>query len=122
MDHARAGDEQVRSALRAISVFSELTEELRENIIAESALLRLPAGQWLFRQDDSGDALYVVCSGRVEVVRERPLPTTVLRVLGRGAALGELALLTDSPRSASARTIRDSEVLRVGRDLSLIHI
>ena len=123
MDHARAGHDEVRSALRGIPIFSELTEDLREEIIAESSLLRLPAGEWLFRQDDAGDALYVVCSGRIEVVRERPAPTSVLRVLGRGAAVGELALLTDSPRSASARGIRDSDILRVGREqvMGLLH-
>lgn len=116
VEHPLVADEHVRSAVRAVSVFSELSEELREELIANSTLRRLPAREWLFRQDDEGDALYVVSSGRLEVVRERPGPPTVIRVLGSGAAVGELALLTDSPRSAGARAIRDSELLRVGRD------
>ena len=115
-DHPLVADEQVRGALQAVSIFSELSEELREEIIADSKLIRLPAQDWLFRQDDHGDALYVVCSGRLEVVRERPGPPAVIRLVARGEALGELALLTDSRRSASVRAIRESELLQVGRD------
>ena len=40
----------------------------------------------------------------------------MLRVLGRGAVVGELALLTGSPRSASVRARRDSELLELTRD------
>ncbi|MEA2478475.1 MAG: hypothetical protein QOJ07_397 [Thermoleophilaceae bacterium] len=76
---------------------------------------RLLAGDWLWHQGDEGDSLYVVLTGRLEVVLERPLPT-VLRVLGRGSAVGEIALLTDSHRSAGVRARRDSELLRVSRE------
>ena len=39
-----------------------------------------------------------------------------MRVLGRGDALGELALLTSSPRSASARAARDTDLVAIDRD------
>lgn len=116
-------DQQLRDALRSIPFFSELSEQLREEIVAESTLLRLPSRDWLFRQGDPGDALYVIWSGRLEVVRERPPPSKVIRVVSRGAAVGELALLTDSARSASVRAIRDSELMRLSREtvLKLLH-
>lgn len=62
-------------------------------------------------------------SGRLEVVRESPPPTGVVRQLGRGAAVGELALVSGSPRSASARAVRDSELIRIDREriLELLH-
>src|SRR5688572_15916017 len=72
---------------------------------------RLRAGAWLWRQGEPGDSLYVVLTGRLEVVAEDGPQATVIRVLGRGDAVGELALLTDSPRSASVRAQRDSELL-----------
>src|SRR5215208_3706440 len=81
---------------------------------AEPAQLR--AGEWLWRQGDPGDSLYVVLTGRLEAVLERPAPARVLRVVGRGQAVGELALLTDATRSASVRARRDSELLRVSRE------
>ena len=58
------------------------------------------------------DSLYVVRSGRLEVVIEQP-STVVVRVLTRGAVVGELALLTRERRSASVRARRDCELLRV---------
>lgn len=117
------GDEELAGTLRSIPFFSELSEKLREDIVAESTLIRLPSREWLFRQGDPGDALYVIWSGRLEVVREQPAPSKVIRVVSRGAAVGELALLTDSPRSASVRAIRDSELMRLSRDrvLKLLH-
>src|SRR5918995_4844297 len=77
---------------------------------------RLRAGDWLWRQGDPGDSLYVVLTGRLEAVLEVPAPARVLRVVGRGQAVGELALLTDATRSASVRARRDSELLRVSRE------
>src|SRR3954452_20661819 len=74
---------------------------------------RLRAGEWLWRQGDPGDSLCVVLTGRLQGVAEEPTPGRVLRVLGRGQAVGELALLTDATRSASVRARRDSELLRV---------
>ena len=113
----------VRSALEAMPLFAELTDELREVMLAEATLVRVPADGWLFHQGDAGDALYVISSGRLEVVRESPAPPIVLRQLGRGDSIGELALLTGTPRSAAARAIRDTELVRIGRDemLRLLH-
>ena len=55
--------------------------------------MQLDAGEWLFREGDPGDAMYVVRAGRLEVVDG--VAGAVIRELGRGDALGELALLTD---------------------------
>ncbi|MEA2459670.1 MAG: hypothetical protein QOC95_2642, partial [Thermoleophilaceae bacterium] len=77
--------------------------------------VRVRAGEWVFRQGDPGDSLYVVLTGRLEVVVEADAELKVIRTLGRGASVGELALLTESPRSASVRARRDSELLLVTR-------
>jgi predicted acylesterase/phospholipase RssA len=57
--------------------------------------------------------MYVVRAGRLEVVDEGAV--TVIRELGRGDALGELALLTDSLRSASVRAARATDVIAIDR-------
>ena len=77
------------------------------------------AGDWLFREGDPGDALYVLRSGRLEIVQEAGGNETVIRSLPSGAVLGELALLTRAPRSASARARRDSTLLAVSREAFL---
>jgi NTE family protein len=111
----RTSDIEVQSSaafLRQVALFADLTDAQRSAVAAASTLVRVPAGAWLFREGDAGDALYVVRTGRLEVMRG----DIIIRVLGAGAALGELALLTESERSASVRARRETEVLRLGRD------
>ena len=59
----------------------------------------------IFRQGDRGDRLYIVVDGEVEVVREEPgKGECLVGRLGPGACFGEMALVTDMPRMATART------------------
>jgi NTE family protein len=112
------GDEVIEF-LASVPLFGELPRHLLGQIRTMCQSERLLAGEWLFRQEDKGDALFVVRTGRVEVIREQPGPPEVLVVAGPGAALGELSILSGRPRAASARAIRDCELLRLDRDVLL---
>lgn len=82
--------------------------------IPDTALVpvELQAGDWLFHAGDEGDAMYIVVQGRLEVhIGER-----VVAQLGPGDIVGELALLTGQPRSASLRARRDSRLLELDKD------
>jgi NTE family protein len=94
-------------------LFSDIDPELHEQLAAKSRPRHLAAGQWLLREHEPADAMYVVRAGRVEVVDEAA--GAVIRELGRGDAVGELALLTGSPRSASVRAARAADVIVVER-------
>jgi NTE family protein len=98
-----------------VPLFADLPLQLREQIAALATNVSLPRGQWLFRAGDDADAVYVVRLGHIEVLSDGATPVT-LNTLTRGAVLGELALLSDSARSASIRALRDSELLRIERD------
>lgn len=97
-------------ALRDVALFSTLPEPARTELAAGGARRALPAGAWLFEVGEPAASLHVVLSGRLEVVGE---DGTVLREVGRGAAVGELGVLTGEPRSASVRARRDSELLEI---------
>lgn len=97
------------------SLLADLSAAARARLLAHAREVRIPAGQWLFRGGDPADALFVVQAGRIDVVDEST--ATPLRVLGPGAALGEIGLLTGLPRTASARARRDSRVLRLDADV-----
>ncbi len=111
---APSSSESAEAFLGRVSIFSELEAPMLSSLAARARPMRLPAGEWLFRRGDDGDALYVVRTGRLQVVDEPS--DAVIRELGRGDALGELALLTRAPRSASVRAARASDVLAIDHD------
>lgn len=108
--------------LRNVPVLAGLSEELLERLGDEVGERRAKAGEWIMREGESAESAYIVCSGRVEIVDERP-PEALIRVLRRGDVLGELALLRQGTRSASARARRDTELLELSRSRfeALIH-
>lgn len=95
------------------SLFSRLPEATRARIEASARPATFPAGSWLVREGDAADTLFVLVSGRAEVL----VGGESVRELGPGAVLGELALLTGGRRSASVRARRDCRVLEVDREL-----
>jgi NTE family protein len=81
---------------------------------------RVHGGEWLMRQGDPADALYFVVRGRLQVWHEADDESSrnARRLLGEiapGETVGELGLLTGSPRSASVRAIRDSQLVELDR-------
>jgi NADH dehydrogenase len=70
----------------------------------------------IVKQGDFGDKLYMIESGEVEVLKERPnMPPERLAVLAVGAYFGETALPTDAPRNATVRTLTPVDAIVLGR-------
>jgi EmrB/QacA subfamily drug resistance transporter len=113
-EHAVAEPQSVAEFLRNVPVFAPLSDAMRAEIAELGSAVSLKRDEWLFRQDDYADSVYIVRLGQLEVIREGPEPETVNTVT-RGAVLGELALLSDSNRAASVRALRDSELLQITR-------
>ncbi|MCG3189516.1 MAG: hypothetical protein LKCHEGNO_01951 [Burkholderiaceae bacterium] len=72
----------------------------------------LRRGEVLFRKGDPGDAWYVVTGGRLAVVEPAHdgHPERLLSEVGRGEGVGEMALVTGQPRSATVYALRDTEL------------
>lgn len=103
------------SPLAGAPLFGLLSRRLQDEIVGSAHPLRLPAQDWLFRQGEAGDRVYLVVSGRLRVVAESGDEARALSVLGPGAVLGELAVLTRAPRSASVQALRDTDLLELDR-------
>ena len=74
-------------------------------------------GQIVFREGDRGDWLYIVTEGEVEVLKNDGAGTAApLRRLGPGECFGEIALVSDRPRSATVRAVCATNVLAVDRE------
>ncbi|MDA8435151.1 MAG: DHA2 family efflux MFS transporter permease subunit [Actinomycetales bacterium] len=99
-------------ALASAPLLSRLPEEARARLEAGAEPVELAAGEVLFREGDAAADLYVVKAGRLDVIAGG----SVVRQMGAGSVIGELALLTGGVRSASIRARRDSRLLRVSHD------
>ena len=100
--------------LRNVPVLAGLSEELLERLADDVEEVRVRAGDWIMREGEAAESAFIVRSGRIEVIDERP-PEALIRVLRRGDVLGELALLRQGTRSASARARRDAELFELSR-------
>ncbi len=77
--------------------------------------VRLRSGETLFGEGDPPDGAYVVESGLIEVSMLKDGANLVLSELGSGDLLGEMAVLDESPRTATATALEDSVLTRVDR-------
>ncbi|MBI3012467.1 MAG: cyclic nucleotide-binding domain-containing protein, partial [Elusimicrobia bacterium] len=104
--------EDSASFLRRVSIFSDLEEETLRKVAARLQTLSIDKGQTLYREGDTGDALYVIQSGRVRVIgRGEDGKEKALNFLGRGETFGETALLTGAPRSVTVRADSNVQLL-----------
>lgn len=76
--------------------------------------IEVPAGQALFREGDAGTDMFIIESGTIAIVREARGAEPVA-VLESGDFLGEMAILEDQPRFASAIARTDARLLRIER-------
>jgi CRP-like cAMP-binding protein len=101
-------------ALASTPLFAGLSQEALESLVQQLTLVHLGVEEVLFHEGDPGDALYVIVEGEVSVSAEGP-PRVEMARLGAGSFIGEVALMTDQPRSATVTATQDAELLRIDR-------
>ncbi|HMA48867.1 MAG TPA: cyclic nucleotide-binding domain-containing protein, partial [Magnetospirillaceae bacterium] len=99
-------------ALRGAAIFAEIKEEYLSHIAASAAEVRLAAGETLFSQGEFGTALYVIYSGRLQVL----VGDRVLAELGEREVVGEMAALDPEPRSATVTATEECVLLKITND------
>jgi CRP/FNR family cyclic AMP-dependent transcriptional regulator len=103
----------IGDALRSWALCRRLAPAEFETLAAIAERRELSAGGELFREGEAGDGVYLIVSGEVEVSKRTRGGERSLARLGAGSVLGEMSLLTAEPRSASARAIAPTAVLRL---------
>ena len=78
--------------------------------------LRVAKGEMIFRQGDPGSEMFVISAGRVRLTIGTEGHEKDVALLGAGEFFGELSLLGDLPRSATAVAVEDSVLLVIARD------
>ncbi|HEX4422511.1 MAG TPA: cyclic nucleotide-binding domain-containing protein [Kofleriaceae bacterium] len=100
-------------ALASTPLFAGMPSDALQALVANLQLVSLERGEILYREGDPSDALYVIAEGEVAVQTASP-PRSETR-LGGGAFLGEVALMTDQPRTATVVCEKAAELLRIDR-------
>jgi len=72
-------------------------------------VIAVTAGKYIFRMGDAAKAMYVIIEGEVDLM----LDDTVVETAREGSFIGEMALIEDEPRSASARARSDCRVFPI---------
>jgi len=96
--------------LRQVPLFASLNDKALLELGAITVEQQIPEKTTVFKQGDPGDALYIIKSGKVNIlVRNSSGQETVLVTLGKPAVIGDMAVIDDQPRSASVATVTQTE-------------
>lgn len=98
------------------TLFAELPPQTFAALMQHVRIVDLKNGAELFHQGDVGDALYVVVSGTLGVIDEGP-PRRGITKLGAHRVLGEIALLTNQPRTATILALTDAQLIAIDREI-----
>ncbi len=82
-----------------------------EDVLFERLGKVFPPGTVLFHDGESGREMFVIQSGKVKISKKIRDEEQTLAVLGAGEFFGEMAILNNKPRSASATVLEESKVL-----------
>ena len=102
--------------LQRLPLFADLPEADLRALYQRAEPMTLPAGEWLMREGEMGDALYVVLEGGIEISKRSGEQEVTLAVRGPGEVIGEMALLDQTPRSASGRIVQDVSLLKISKE------
>jgi NTE family protein len=102
--------------IESLGIFAGLKPDALDALRSELEWLSLPGGWTLFEEGETGDSLYVVTSGRLGAMAKTAGGTDeLIAQIVAGETVGEMALLSGEPRSATIIALRDTEMLRLPR-------
>lgn len=102
---------------REATVFEPRLVSQMEAALPRTAIVRHRQETLIMKEGQAGKFMYLVKTGRVAIA----VGTTVVEVVGPGGTFGEMAIIDQSPRTARAGTLEETELLAIDRD-SLIAV
>lgn len=103
--------------LKKSGIFSEVTTEILMVVAQALEEEFYIQGDRIFEIDDRGDRMFMLQSGTIGIsTKQNGKPGDFIAQLGEGECFGEMNLLDDLPRSATAHVLEDSYVLSLEKD------
>lgn len=105
-------EDDIFASLKKVPIFSDLTPKELAEVEKIVHRRRYKKDEPIIRMGDPGLGMYIIVKGLVEIVEEdKKAGRKTLAELADGSFFGDLALLDESPRSASAISLEDSDIL-----------
>lgn len=101
--------------LSRIELLKGLAPKDLKQLLDDSSEREMAAGEWLIREGETGDEMYVVLDGEFEVSMREGAVTVKVATRSQGDVVGELSLLGRTTRTASVRAVAPSHVLAVSQ-------
>lgn len=95
--------------LKSLSMFAETPDEALAELAELLQEIFVQPGDVIVREGETGDSLYIIVDGKVEVVDDN----RILNQLEARAVFGELSMLDSSPRTATIRALEETSLLRL---------
>ncbi len=105
----------MKSLLKKVPLFSNLTDNDFDVLTSGIKKINLEKGDTLFHEGEKGDRAYIIEKGQIEIFKKSEGRDVLIAITKKGDIIGEIALLEDSPRIASARAGEDSSLFEISR-------
>jgi predicted acylesterase/phospholipase RssA/CRP-like cAMP-binding protein len=116
MSQAASTSKDLQALLASLELFGDLGPPALQDLASEFERVHFVHGETLIQTGDPGDCLYVVISGRLHAFIEMgDGQERLVREMGPGETVGEMALISGEQRSATVRAARDTELLRLSK-------
>jgi CRP-like cAMP-binding protein len=102
-------------SLRQVPMFRDVDPARLKLLAFTSARVRYAAGQRFFARGEASDAAYLILDGRVTVELDTPGGVIKVAEVERNGLVGEMGVLSDSPRSATIVAADDTTALRIDK-------
>ncbi len=102
--------------LRQIPLLSGLDDYALERLVAMSQEIQLKPGDFLIREGELGDSMYIIVEGKLQVRKKTGDSEVVLAERGKGEVIGEMSVLDQAPRLASVIALTDTRALQIDQE------
>ena len=103
--------------LKGIPLFDKVEPAKLKLIAFTGERMNYAAGQELFHQGDVGDAMYVILAGSADVLLETPNGQIRVAELKQNSFVGDIAILSDVPRTATIKAREPLTTLKISKDM-----
>ncbi len=103
----RVRKDRKRELIKAVPLFAHCSNKELDRLTSELDEIEMPSGKVLARQGEPGREFVVLVDGTAEVTKDGRR----INLLGSGDFMGEIALISGGPRTATVTTTSDSDLL-----------